>query len=130
MIKVMLRLGEYSFSLDTAAYERLERAVQYTWPSQPRIGQRPGRQFTGIGEESIDLPGVIYPQFRGTLNEMKTLRAMAEEGEPKLLVDGRGNVWGKYCIEEIKETQSVLFSDGVPREVRFQVKLARYGEDQ
>ena len=130
MIKVMLRLGPYNFSIDTAAYERLERSVQFNWPSQSRIGRRPGRQFTGMGEETIDLPGVIYPQFGGSLDEMKTLRDMGEEGEPLVLVDGLGKVWGKYCIEEVKETQGVLFSDGVPREIRFQIKLARFGEDR
>jgi phage protein U len=130
MIKVMLRLGDFSFSIDTAAYETLDRTTQYVWPIQDRPSKRPGRQWTGPGEETIDLPGVIYPQFKGTLNELDTLRNLAEEGEPKFLIDGRGNIWGKYCIEEIKETQKIFFSDGVPREIRFQIKLSRFGEDQ
>ena len=50
-------------------------------------------------------------------------------GEPHLLVDGSGYVWGKWVIEKIDEQQSYFFEDGRPRKIEFHLELTEYGED-
>lgn len=130
MTEVMMTLGDYRFSLPTAAYQNLRRSVEYRWPAQERAGRRPARQFTGIGADTIDLDGVIYPHYRGGLGQLDALRALAGKGKPLILTDGTGKVWGKFCIERVEETQGNFFGDGTPRKQEFRLSLAHYGEDR
>lgn len=129
MPEVMMTLGDFRFSLDTAAYKRLRRTVEYRWAAQERAGRRPARQFTGIGNETVELEGVIYPHYRGGLGQLEAMRALAGQGSPQILTDGTGKVWGKFCIERIEEIQTLFFGDGTPRKQEFRLSLGHYGED-
>lgn len=129
MVEVMLTLGSFRFSLDTAAYQQLRRSVEYRWAAQARAGRGDARQFTGLGGESIELDGVIYPHYRGGLGQLDSLRALAGKGLPQILTSGTGKVFGKFCIERVEETQTIFFGDGTPRKQEFRLSLAAYGED-
>lgn len=127
---VMMMLGtEYMFALSTAAYQSLRRSAEYRWPAQERIGRRPARQYVGPGGETIELSGSIYPQFAGGLAQVRRMRTAAGQGLPLLLVDGRGQSWGRWCIERVEETHTVLDGNGDPRRIDFALTLGRYGED-
>ena len=129
MASVMMALGKYRFSIDSAAYQTLQRSTAWRWPAQERLGRAPALQYLGPGEDKIALSGTIYPQFRGGLEQMDALREEAGRGEPLLLVDGRGNVLGRWVVERVGETQSAFFADGAPRKIEFTLDLVRYGED-
>ncbi len=75
MPEMMMQLGTFQFSLDRAAYQELRRNVEYRWAQMQRINHRPSLQFVGVGLESIDLRGTIYPHFRGGLGQIDALRA-------------------------------------------------------
>lgn len=124
---VMMRLGDYKFSLNTAAYQELRRRNSWRWPTVDRIGARPASQFVGPGEDCVTMSGVIYPHFRGGLGQLGDMRAEADKGAPLLLVDGTGQVWGKYVITDIEEGQTVFFSNGAPRSQTFDISLQAYG---
>ena len=125
----MLALGQFRFSIDTAAYQDLVRAAAYRWAAQPRLGRRPARQFVGQGEETIELGGVIYPHYRGGLGQVEAMRETAAAGKPLQLVTGVGQVLGQWVIERVEETQRRFLSNGQPRSVEFRLGLAHYGED-
>ncbi|GEM_PF-415205 len=129
MAGVMMALGDYRFSLDTAAFEALQRQTQYRWVGQERLGRESAFQYLGPGEDTIDFSGVIYPHFRGGLGQVDAMRAEAAKGVALLLVDGRGGVWGNYVIKSISETRSMHFDDGTPRRVEFSLSLTKYGDD-
>jgi phage protein U len=129
MASVMMALGKYRFSIDAAAYQSLQRSTSYRWPAQERIGRAPALQFLGPGEDKITLGGTIFPHYRGGLGQMDALREEAGRGEPLLLVDGRGNVRGRFVVERVAETQSHFFADGTPRRIEFTIELASYGDD-
>jgi len=126
---IMMKLGRYTFSLKTAAYQDLKRSTAYRWQQQDRINRRPAQQYLGIGEETISLSGTVYPYFKGGTKQINAIRAEAETGKPLLLIDGTGMVWGKMVIKKINETQKILFSDGTPRQIDFSLELAYYGND-
>lgn len=123
---IMMMLGSFQFCILTAAYQELNRHSEYKWPSQHRFGQRPSSQFVGIGEETITLAGIIYPEYRGGFQQVEQMRSMAGRGQPLLLVDGLGKLWGRWVIESIDEKQSLFAAFGAPRKQEFNLQLRRF----
>jgi len=130
MTETMLALGDYRFSMDTAAYNKLVRDYEFNWSSQSRIGRRPALQFVGLGDEIITLSGVIYPHFRGGLEQITAMVIEAGKGEPLPLVDGRGRFWGDFVITKIKQGEESFDSDGSAYRQTFTLGLKAYGEDR
>ena len=126
---MMLALGPYRFSLNTSAYQSLKRSSEYRWPSTPRIGKEPLLQAIGPGCDHIDLDGVIYPHFRGGLGQINAMRDSAQRQEPLMLINGQGNVLGRFVITQIEESQNMFLADGTPRKIEFRLSLERYGEE-
>jgi len=126
---MMLALGPYRFSLNTSAYQSLKRSSEYRWPSTPRIGKEPLLQAIGPGCDHIDLDGVIYPHFRGGLGQINAMRDSAQRQEPLMLINGQGNVLGRFVITQIEESQNTFLADGTPRKIEFRLSLERYGEE-
>ena len=125
-----MALGNYRFSLDTAAYQSLTRSTAYRWQPQDRLGRRPAQQYLGLGQDEINLEGVIYPEYRGELGQLDRMREEAESGAPLLMTDSTGRVWGRWVIRRVEETQKRVFSvAGTPRKVEFRLQLSHYGED-
>ena len=125
----LMKLGEYTFSIVSAAYQSLSRTTDYRWQSQPRIGRLPSQQFIGPGEDRLSLDGVIYPHFKGGLGQLDAMRAEAGKGEPLMLSDATGHIWQQWVINQVEETHKILFKDGTPGRVEFRLQLSRYGED-
>lgn len=129
MADVMLALGGYRFSMNTAAYEKLTRSDTWRWIFQDRVGRRPAGQFLGPAKSEVELEGTILPHYKGGLGQIPAMRAEADKGEPLILADGHGNVWGKWVIERLQETQSRPIANGAPRKIDFRLTLSSYGED-
>lgn len=127
--EVMMGVGEFRFSINTAAYQTLSRRSAYQWASQRRLGRHAAQQFIGPGEDSLTFKGVIYPHFRGGLGQINQMRAIAETGEPQMVVDGLGNVLGLWCIKSVREGQKRIDGLGIPRRQDFDMELVFYGED-
>jgi len=128
--RVMLALGEFRFEIETAAYQKLSLNQSWRWPEQARINRDPALQFVGRGADEISLDGVIYPGFKGGLEQVEAMRDLADKGKPQPLVDGLGRVWGPWVITDISDTRSVLTDNGQPRKIDFNLKLKAYGEDE
>ncbi len=140
---VLLRLGEFRFSVSTIAFSELARQSQYQWVGQSRLWNGQSQQFTGLGEDTIKLDGVVYPCEEGDIQQLNLLREMAAprsdvpsiEGlqlvfaKPHDLVTGYGEWLGLWVITDISETQAAHFQDGAPREQKFNIGLKYYGED-
>jgi phage protein U len=129
-VPVMMQLGSFQFGITTAAFQSLQRTNEWRWPSQDRIGKPPVLQYVGQGSETITLPGVIYPEWRGGLGQMDAMRAIAGQGEPLTMIDGRGRTMGLWVIERIEEKQAVFADAGVARKVEFTLQLRRFFETE
>lgn len=123
---IMMQLGTFQFSINTAAYQEFRRRSEYRWPSQDRFGKYPALQFTGRGEETISLQGVIYPEFRGGFDQVTSMRTMASEGQPLLLIDGHGKLLGYWVIESVEDGQSVFAAFGDARKIEFTLQLRKH----
>lgn len=129
MSEIMMKLGPYSFGLQTAAYQEFQRSTAYTWAAQARFGKLDTLQPTGPGEDTITLPGVVYPEHFGGTGQLDAMRALAEQQLPQALIDGRGNMLGQWVIESIDETGTIFAARGVARKQDFSMKLKRAPED-
>ena len=129
MTNTMLKLGKFSFSIDTAAFQTMRHSWKFAWSAQARIGSTPSLQFTGQGEQSINLSGVIYPGTFGTVDQVQTMAAMGQEGKPFLLVAGTGDIMGYWVIKTVSETGKTFLNNGQPRRIDFSLSLSYYGEN-
>ena len=122
----MMRLGSFSFGINTAAYQDLKRTAEYKWPAQERYGQREVLQYTGPGSESITVSGVILTAYRGGTGQLNRLRQLAAQGQPQLLISGLGAIMGRWVIERVEEGQTTFAAAGHPRKQEFTVQLRRF----
>lgn len=123
---VMMSLGGFRFGLNTAAYQELSRTTEQRWAAQDRFGQDAALQHTGPGPETMTLPGVVYPEFRGGFAQVDRMRELAGRGRPLSLITGTGRVLGRYVIERVEERQSVFAARGMARKIEFTLNLRRY----
>lgn len=120
---------QYTFNLDTAAFDELRRSTEFRWASQERLGRRPAQQGVGMGDEKITLKGVIFPGFKGGLKQVDTLRTLGAQLQPLTLTTGYGDVLGTWCLKSVDEEQSSLMAGGIPRKQAFTLEFVRYGDD-
>lgn len=129
-MNVMMSLGGFQFSLNTAAYQDLTRSTGYKWGSHDRLGQNPAKQFTGYGDDTMSLQGIVYPEFRGDRFQIENLRDIAKQGQPLLLVSGLGSILGRWVIDKIDEQQSIFAGSGVARKQGFTVSIQYFDEGE
>ncbi|MCY7295090.1 phage tail protein [Alteromonas sp. a30] len=127
---VMLRIGEYEFSLETAAFQQFQQSVGFDWAEQQRIGNHSALQYLGQGKKEIALPGVIYPEYRGGYDQIRKMEAEAGKGKPLQLHTGSGSILGLWIITSVSETSSIFYKNGVPRKIEFSLKLTYFGPSQ
>lgn len=123
---VLLTLGGFKFSLNTAVFQERQRRTAYRWSAQERVGRESALQFTGLGDDVVTLPGVIYPEFRGGLNQIGNLRTLGLGGKPLRMISAGGIDLGDWVIDEIEDTQAYFNEDGSFKKQTFTITLRRY----
>lgn len=123
---IMMILGPFRFSVSTAAYQEFSRVSEYRWAAQDVFGERPRLQFTGLGAETATLDGSIFPEYRGGLEQLNSMRAIASTGQPQQMIDGNGRLLGRWVIERVQEKQTIFAAFGVPKRQDFTLQLRRY----
>ncbi|GHS91596.1 tail assembly protein [Alphaproteobacteria bacterium] len=122
---MMLALGDYFFSGDTASYQNKAESRNYRWEPQNVIGQCPLYHYMGPGEQDLKLDGVVYSDYHDGLSQLPLMKQAAAKGEPLMLVDGLGNVLGRWVITRLEEKQTTFCANGLPRKVEFSLDLKK-----
>jgi phage protein U len=126
---MMMGYGQFTFSLDTLAYQQLERSAEWRHPSNSLVGAMPATQYTGPGEDTTTLSGTLLPAFRGDPGALDLLREMPTSGKAWPLVSGTGRVYGAYVITSLREAESNHTADGTAQRIDFTVALRRVDDD-
>jgi uncharacterized protein len=126
---VLLMLGSFKFSLNTAVFQKIDRTSDYRWASIPQVGWVDAQQFTGYGDDVITLPGVIYPDFRGDGTQMGQMRALAQQGKPQRLIGANGAVAGYWVITQVSDSREFFKPDGSFRKQEFTLSLKYYAPE-
>lgn len=127
---MMMSLGQFVFSLNTLAYQDLQRQTSWRHAANSRVGARPARQFVGPGDDTITLSGMVAMEFSNGIASLDEIRTMADTGKAWPLVDGAGYVYGQWVIEGLNTTNTLFMSNGVPRRVEFQLSLTRVDDNR
>lgn len=136
----MLVLGDFAFHVDSAAYEKLQREDQFRWATMERLELEPTQQRIGFGTRVMTLVGTIYganarggPLMGGGVNpgayQVEAMRVEMNRGEPLVLVDGRGNFYGMWCIRSVKEIQTYVMDTSGPRKQVFEIEIIHQPDD-
>ena len=126
---MMMCLGLFVFTLSTTPFQKHEQSLDWRHPSTSRVGQRPATQYTGQGDESHALSGVLYPEVTGGRMSLQALKMMADTGKAWPLIEGTGIIHGLYVITALRITREVFFEDGAARKIEFDLQLKRIGQD-
>lgn len=126
---MMMSLGLFVFSIQTAAYQQLRRSSAANWSENRRIGRRAVSQFLGPGKDSIALSGTLLPEFTGGPVNLDRLRTMMNGGKAYTLMDGTGNMMGYWTIRTVNDTRTVFLREGVARKIDFDLTLAHEPDD-
>ena len=126
---MMLVLGLFVFSVESAPYQQLKRTTKQRWVSNSRIGSRPAYQYLGQEEETITLTGTLYPEITGGQQDLTMLNTMAASGKPFALLNGDGDALGLWFIEQVEATHSHFLAHGAARKIAFSLTLKRVDDD-
>lgn len=124
----LLAIGMFVFGVDGPTYQELERRTDWRWASTPRFMARDALQFTGPGQDTITLNGVLVPEVAGGYSDLERLREMGDSGETQQLVLGDGTVLGQFVIAAVDHREQNIIRGGRARRYDFAVDLRRHQE--
>ncbi len=124
--EILIALGAYRYSIDTAAPQEMDRVTTYRWADLPIVDHKPVSQYIGKDLDRITMRGVIYPFHKGGFDQVKSMRLEADKGTPLRLIAGTGQDLGLWTIRKITERSKMLFVKGVPRKIEFDIELMEY----
>ncbi|MEI2387466.1 phage tail protein [Breoghania sp. JC706] len=126
----LLALGPHIFTIAPLNFQAIKRDTEAKWPSIARFGARPGRQFTGFGEDPISISGLLFPEEMGGREAYEAIRATQAAAQPVLMVGwataSAARVFGKVVILRISDTQSIISREGQGRRVEYEITVAPY----
>ena len=118
-----MALGNFVFGGDFA-YETLERKASGGWVSLDIISSKPRSHQTGQGLETIRLQGKT--QWAAGMARVEQLRTMINARVPYVLVNGVGQVWGRWRINDVTESQKRTLDDGTASLLEWTIELEEF----
>lgn len=125
--RVMMGLGGYRFSLKTAAFQELTRVTEFGWTPVDIAASMPHMQRANLGSDTINLKGVIFTAYKGTIWQPEAMRAQGHQGVPMPLITGYGQWLGMWCIISLSESGTNFISVGAPKRQEFDLTLQMDG---
>jgi len=127
----LLALGPHIFEILPLNYQQIERETRAEWASIARFGARSARQFTGLGDDSLTISGLIFPEEFGGRSDYEAIRLTQAAGIP-LMMAGMGasttaRIFGLVVVLSVSDTQTSIGPDGQGRVLEFSVEVAPYG---
>lgn len=120
-----MALGDFVFGLASGfPYDTLDRKTSGGWVTMDIISSKPLSQNTGQGLETVRLCGKA--QFSAGMAKVERLRAMANARVPYVLVDGVGQVWGRWKIQDVSESQKRVLDDGTATLLEWTLELEEF----
>jgi phage protein U len=133
-MRPLLALGSFVFRVLPLTLQQIDEESSANHPPKQRFGRGPYRQFTGPGEATQKIGGLIFDEEFGGYGEYIGLKAMQATGTPVMVVSWGGGaasalVLGRMCILKVGAVHTSIGEGGIGRKIAFSVELARAGDD-
>lgn len=128
MPRILLSLGDFEFSIDTAAYNSLSRDAEWRWPEQVRYGKQDLLQYTGKAARTVTLDGEVFSSSAG-IEAVAALYALSDRAEPQLLISSDGQVMGYWVVKKFSDSVNLFVPGGGARRKTFTLTIQHYGDD-
>ncbi len=131
----LLALGPHIFEIAPLNFQQIERSTEALWPSISRFGGRPGRQFTGYGDDRLTITGLLFPDEMGGRAEYEAIRVTQAAANPVLMLGWAtglsmaATLFGRVVILNVQDTQSVINRQGFGRKIEFSIEVAPFSGD-
>ncbi|MBN8533828.1 MAG: phage tail protein [Rhizobiales bacterium] len=127
-----LALGPNIFQCLPMTLSKLTRDTKSNWAPIARFGGDVARQFTGHGEHTFKLEGLVYNSHFGGFDQYEGLRATQLAAQPVPLIGMSagfaGTVFGLVVILHVSDTQEYLDPEtGIGKKLVFEVEVAPFG---
>jgi len=121
----LFSLGDIQFdtTADGIPLDAFRQAWEWRHLFSDSVAGKGSRQFTGEGAETMSLSGVTFPKQFGAEDAVKQIRDVASTGEPQLLTDGTGAIYGEFVILSLSTERVVMNADGTGRHVTYAIEL-------
>jgi phage protein U len=125
-------LGPNIFTCLPVTLQKITRDTKSNWAAIARFGGDVARQFTGHGEHSIKLEGLVFNSHFGGFAQYEAVRATQLAAQPVPLIGMSaglvGAVYGQVVILSVSDTQEYLDREtGVGAKLSFDVEVAPFG---
>lgn len=126
---MLASFGPFIFMLQSLPFQTQARSTEWRHPNQDVLGTRPTRQFVGVGPETLDISGVLFPEITGGTLSIELLRQLCDEGKPYPFIQGTGEVLGMYVCTKLTDTRTFLQKNGRALKIEFSFNLSRISSE-
>ncbi len=128
----ILAIGPHIFAALPLSIQKIKETTKANWPTVNRFGVGPARQFTGRGDDELEIEGLYFHHEFGGHAEYLALKATQSAGKPVEVLGwsvagAAASVFGTCVILEVGATHERIAEDGIGTKVEFSVKLAPFG---
>lgn len=127
----LLSLGPHVFEIAPLNFQQIVRTTEAKWPAIARFGTYPARQFTGFGEDTITISGLLFPDEMGGRSEYEAIRLTQRAARPVPMMGWGGQgmsalLFGLVVIVTVSDQQTSINRDGQGRRLAYDVDVAPF----
>lgn len=132
MSSPLLALGPHTFHITHLNLQTIKRTTEAKWPSIARFGTHPGRQFTGFGDATMTIGGLLFPEEFNDRDAYEALRQTQMAKKPVAMMgwaagpEAAAEVFAQVVILKIEDTQSNLNRSGQGRQIKYTITLGHF----
>lgn len=118
-----------TYGLEVAEFEE---EVAADFAEHQLVGRRVDLEFSGPGEEKLELSGEVLPFHLGGLPLFSLAKSLVRAGTPQFVMRGDGEVYGWYVLKNARGRHRIISPSGVGFVVQHSLTLRRVddpGED-
>ncbi len=125
---VMMRWGEFRFSVPTYSIEELKRKVEGRVVPVPVVGAVAQVHTLGANPDTITLQSTFYPHHLNKMGitQLRGIQAAIRAQKPALLVHGSGSVLGLWVGRISNENETFWGAHPIPEKFETTMELTQY----
>jgi len=129
MSNALMLLGPHIFTVAGLSFQKLTEEFAADWAVMPRFGGSPGLQFTGFGEDTKTISGVMFPQEFNSRAQIDAVTATIRAALPVPFISWASGlamaaaIHGQVVIKAIRREHDYINRFGQPGRITYSLDL-------